>query len=330
MSPAPPVTPLAPSVSSGGLSFRTTLVLGMCGMVLVTGAAVTWLAHRSARQATDVLTTTLFREASAHAVAETRAFTQRATPVVESLRRFGVENLALNDTDKLARQLLIFLQSNPGLSWVSLSDESGTFTGAFRVDGQQRIRQTHIVDGKTPTIEYEVEPDGSWRLAVPEYDSKYDPRVRPFYTKAKAAGRLIWVPPYVFYDQGIPGISCAAPLTDKTGEFRGVVTADFDLNALSAFINRLSVSPNSRFFLYTWAETLRAPPTRRWVAPERQKGAGKLLPLADPKAPLVAAFRGRVRGDALAPAESESFQRFEFEQDGTPFLSFTTAFRVGD
>src|SRR5262249_11060525 len=198
------------------------------------------------------------------------------------------------------------------------------------VDGQQRIRQTHIVDGKTPTIEYEVEPDGSWRLAVPEYDSKYDPRVRPFYTKAKAAGRLIWVPPYVFYDQGIPGISCAAPLTDKTGEFRGVVTADFDLNALSAFINRLSVSPNSRFFLYTSDETLLAHPTQRVVAPERQKGAGKLLTLADTKDPLVAAFRGRVRGDALAPAESESFQRFEFVQDGTPFLAFTTAFRVGD
>src|SRR6516165_9212456 len=172
-------TPNPHQLAIHGLSFRAKLVIGVCGLVLLTGATVTWLAHRSALQSTKVLTNTVFREASAHAVDETRAFLERATPVVESLRRFGVDNLALSDTDKLGRQLLVFLQSNPGLSWVSVSDESGTFTGAYRVDGRQRIRQTRIVNGKTPTIEYEVLPDGTWRLALPEYDSAYEPRVRP-------------------------------------------------------------------------------------------------------------------------------------------------------
>jgi adenylate cyclase len=232
----------------------------------------------------------VFREASAHAVDETRAFTERATPVVETLRRFGDDNLALNDTDKLARQLLVFLQSNPGLSWVSLSDESGTFTGAYRVDGRPRIRQTRIVNGKTPTIEYDVLPGHTWRLAVPEYDSAYDPRVRPWYTKTKAVRQLVWLEPYIFYDQGIPGISCAAPLEDRLGRFRGVVTADFDLNALSTFVARISVSPNSRFFMYTADETLLAHPTQRVVSPERQKATGKLLTLADTDDPLVDAF----------------------------------------
>src|SRR6516225_7185352 len=146
-----------------GLSFRAKLAIGVCGLVLLTGAAVTWLAQRSALQATEVLTDTVFFEASSHAVDETRAFLERATPVVEALRRFGVDNLALSDTDKLGRQLLVFLQSNPGLSWVSVSDESGTFTGAYRVDGRQRIRQTRIMEGKTPTIEYDVLPNETWR-----------------------------------------------------------------------------------------------------------------------------------------------------------------------
>jgi serine phosphatase RsbU (regulator of sigma subunit) len=323
-------TPNPHQLAIHGLSFRAKLVIGVCGLVLLTGAAVTWLAHRSALQSTDVLTDTVFREASAHAVDETRAFTGRATPVVETLRRLGVDNLALQDPDKLARQLLVFLQSNPGLSWVSLSDESGTFTGAYRVDGRQRIRQTRIVQGKTPTIEYEVLPDNTWRLALPEYDSAYDPRVRPWYTKTKAARRLVWLEPYIFYDQGIPGISCAAPIEDRMGQFRGVVTADFDLNALSAFVARLSVSPNSRFFMYTAHETLLAHPTQRVVSPERQKAAGKLLTLADTEDPLVEAFRGRVSGDALPTGTAESFQRFEFIHDGTEYLASTTAFRVGD
>src|SRR4051812_6632300 len=92
-----------------GLSFRAQLMLGVCGLVLLTGAAITWLAHRSARQATETLTDALFREASAHAVTETRAFTERATPVVEALRRLANDGLVLDDADRLARQLLAFL-----------------------------------------------------------------------------------------------------------------------------------------------------------------------------------------------------------------------------
>jgi serine phosphatase RsbU (regulator of sigma subunit) len=304
--------------------------MGMCALVLLTGAAVTWLAHRAAVRSTEVLTDTVFREASAHAVDETRAFTERAVPVVLALRRLGVDSLSLADVDKLDRQLLVFLQSNPGLSWVSLSDESGTFSGAYRVDGKERIRQTRIVDGKSPTREYFVQPDSTWRLAMPESDSGYDPRVRPFYTKAKAAGRLVWLDPYIFYDQGVPGISCAAPLEDRAGRFLGVVTADFDLNALSAFVARVSVSPNSRFFMYTADGTLLAHPTQRVVVPEGQKAAGRLLTLADTGDPLVDAFRGRVSVNGLPAESSESFQRFEFDHDGVSYLASTTAFRVGD
>jgi phosphoserine phosphatase RsbU/P len=314
-----------------GLSFRAQLMLGVCGLVLLTGAATTWLAHLSARQSTDILTDALFREASAHAVSETRAFTERATPVVEALRRLANDGLILDDADRLARQLLAFLQSNPGLSWVSYSDEAGTFTGAYRTaDGQQHVRLTRIVNGKTPTLEYDVDPDGARRLAKPKFDSAYDPRIRPWYTKIKTAGRLVWMPPYIFYDQGVPGITCGAPLLDRTGRFRGVVTADFDLNALTTFVARLSVSPNSRFFMYTTSETLLAHPTRKVVGTAGQRAAGELLTLGDMDDPLVEAFRGRVSGDPLPAGASESFQRFQFDRDGIQYLASTTAFRVGD
>lgn len=193
--------------STRGLSFRTKLVLGVCGLVLLTGTIVTWLAHRSARQATEVLIDTVFREASAHAVDQTRAFMEQAPPVVEALRRLGVDHLAVDDADRLARQLLAFLQSNPGLSWVSLGDESGTFTGAYRVEGRERIRQSRIVDGKSPTIDYDVLPDNSWQ-AAPEYDSAYDPRVRGWYTKAKEARRT-------------------SPLVGRAGSSPNVVISEF-------------------------------------------------------------------------------------------------------
>jgi hypothetical protein len=119
-------------------------------------------------------------------------------------------------------------------------------------------------------------------------------------------------------------------MLDPTGRFLGVVTADFDLNALSTFVAQLSVSPNSRFFLYTADETLLAHPTRGVVVPARQKTTGRLLTLADTDDPLVDAFRGRVSAAAPPARSSESFRRFQFERDGAEYLASTTAFRVGD
>jgi serine phosphatase RsbU (regulator of sigma subunit) len=138
------------------------------------------------------------------------------------------------------------------------------------------------------------------------------------------------MPPYIFYDQGVPGITCGAPFLDRMGKFRGVVTADFDLNALTQFVARLNVSPNSRFFMYTSQETLLAHPTQKVVGTAGQRAAGQLLTLADIDDPLLEAFRGRVSSEPLPLGASELFQRFQFDRNGAQYLASTTAFRVGD
>src|SRR5947209_1710659 len=151
--PALPSPSSAAPVSGSGrwdLSYRAKLVLGVCGLVLLTGAAITWLADRSARGNTEALIDSLFREVSGHAVTHTRAFVLRAGPLVQSMQNLGDKGLALDDSDRLAGQLLAFLKGNPGLSWVSYGDEAGTFTGAQRTpEGGLRINQSRIVGGHT-------------------------------------------------------------------------------------------------------------------------------------------------------------------------------------
>src|SRR5688572_672644 len=100
-------------------TYRATLVAGVCGLVLLTGAVVLGLAHRSARAGTEALTGSLFREVSGRAAAHTRGFVLRAAPVVESLGQLADKGVAVEDPDRLAPQLLAVLRANPGLSWVS-------------------------------------------------------------------------------------------------------------------------------------------------------------------------------------------------------------------
>jgi sigma-B regulation protein RsbU (phosphoserine phosphatase) len=318
--PAPPTT---------GLSFRAKLVLSVCGLVLLTGTAVLWFAHRSARASTEALTASVFREVSGRAATHTRGFVLRAAPVVESLGQLADKGLAVDDPERLAPQLLAVLKANPGLSWVSYSDESGSFTGAYRApDGGTHINHSHIVNGKTKLVEYTTFPDGTRKILKSDEDSGYDPRKRPFYLGAKQAGRLVWLPPYVFYWQWVPGITCAVPVLDASGALHGVLTADFDLNALSDFVGSLSVSEHSRVFLFTSDEVLLAHPDRRGVSGKDENA--KLLTLADASDPLVDAYRANLKPEHLTASDGEAFHPFEFRHEGTEYLGSATTFRVGE
>ena len=327
--PEPPTPTAEPGAGGRGFSYRARLVAGVCGLVLLTGAAITWLAYRSARDSTRALADSLFREVSGHAVTHTRAFVLRAAPLVESLAQLADNGLALDDPERLTPQLLAVLKANPGLSWVSYSDESGSFTGANRTpEGGLRINRSRIRNGKTQLVEYDALPDGNLKEFRTDPDSGYDPRVRPFYIAAKQKGRLVWLPPYVFYWQWVPGTTCAVPVKEAGGKLHGVLTADFDLNALTDFVSGLSVSEHSRVFLFTSDEVLLAHPDRRGVSGTRE--TAKLLTLADAGDPLVDAYRANLKPEDLKPADGQEFHRFDFRHDDTDYLGSATTFRLGD
>jgi HAMP domain-containing protein len=313
------------------LSYRANLTLVVCGLVLATGLAVTWLAHRSASASAESLARSLFDSVSSHAATQSRTYVLRAAPIVQSLVQLGKNGLALEDSDRLASQLLAILEANEGLSWVSYGDEQGRFTGVYRpVDGGLRINQSRIAEGHTKMVEYNVMPDGSRQLHRTDNDSGYDPRTRPFYAKAKKSGRLVWIEPYVFFNQGVPGVSCAAPVYDTEHQLRGVVSVDFDLKALSTFVRGLSISENSLVFLFTADEYLLAHPNLEQIQPAGSPDRQKLLTLADMNDPLVQSLRDHARPKTAAATAGDSFRFFELTNGGMKYFASTTAFDVGE
>ncbi|HVT89168.1 MAG TPA: SpoIIE family protein phosphatase [Tepidisphaeraceae bacterium] len=313
------------------LTFRAKLVLAMCGMVLLAGGVVIAVADRGNRSSTRTLADSLFREVSGHAVTQTRDFVLRAAPLAQSLEQLANQGLAIDDLDKLGPQLLAFLKGNAGMTWVLYGDESGDYTGATRLsDGRLHVERTHIVDGKTHLTEYEVQSDGEWKIFRKDDDSGYDPRTRPFYRLAKEKGRLAWTPPYMFFTQNLPGISCVVPLNRPGGGLRGVFSVEFDLNALSEFVTQLSLSPNSSVFLFTPDQTLLAHPSQRNRAGRDIRRSGAMLTLADTGDPLVEAFRQHLKPEFLQGAATDQFHFFQFDHGEVGYLASTTVFPIGD
>ncbi len=323
----------ADSGSSGGrdLSFRTKLLLAMCGLVLLSGAVILAVADYSSRTTTHALVNSLFREVSSDAATQTKDYILRAAPVAESLAQLADHGLTLDDLDRLGPQLLAFLQGNPGMTWVLYGDESGDYTGATRLDnGKIHVERTHMVEGHTHLTEYEVQDDGQWKVFQQDNDRGYDPRKRPFYILAKEKGRLAWTPPYMFFSQGVPGISCVVPVNNAAGKLRGVISVEFDLNALSEFVGKLSISDHSQLFLFTPEQTLLAHPNQKNLQGNGARGNGELLTLADTGDPLVAAFRQHLTPEYLRPAVNDDFHFFNFDQDGIGYMASTTVFPIGD
>src|SRR4051794_7068690 len=183
-----------------GLSYRTSLMISLSLLVALTGMATSMLAFHGARSGTTELANSLFQEVSDHAVTKTRDFLLRAPPVAQGLGNLSELGMTAGDPDQLSRQLTAVLRAVQGVSWISYSDEAGNFVGAYRpTPTTLRVNRSSIgADGKVKAVENDVLPNGSWKLFRVDEDSGYDPRQRPFYQRAKLAGRMAWSPPYIF------------------------------------------------------------------------------------------------------------------------------------
>ncbi len=234
-----------------------SLVLVIPLLVLATGGVIAWRTFSSTRATVNALADDLFANVAEQAVAATRAQLLRAVPTVNMARMLAHET----DQQSLQTHLVGLLRANPECSWVTWSKEDGSFVGSLRSpEGTLRINRSWIEGGKTIMKEVTVGEGGATTPYRENLDFKYDPRTRPFYKQAAAAHKRIWTAPYVFFDQSVPGITCAEPELDGD-KLRGVATVDFDLNALSRFVAKLKLSEHGRVFLMTQDDLVIAHPS---------------------------------------------------------------------
>ena len=94
----------------------------------------------------------------------------------------------------------------------------------------------------------------------------YDPRLRPWYIKAKKSPGIIKTAPYFFSLLKAPGVTFAKSLNG--GE--RVVAADISLAGMSAFLHKQHVLPGSQSFLFDAEGNIIASATPREAAEQRE------------------------------------------------------------
>ncbi len=215
------------------------LAISVLGLVLTVGAAATLSTYASLcragreRARSDLQTqSSRLRASLAAAFDLSDALLDRLAPHVRELGPTA-------ELEPLLRALLELSTARPGLAWMSMSFEDGTFVGVFRdPDGSLRAQESRVTN--LGGVERQLTPTARGTFVETlQRPTEYDPRTRPFYRLARREGARVWTPAYPFLPTLRTGVTRADPVYRTTPEGRemvGVATVDFDATALAELL----------------------------------------------------------------------------------------------
>jgi len=156
-----------------------------------------------------------------------------AVVVGRSLLHNGV--ISSDDDPQLERYFLAKLKSLNSLSGIYFGRPDGSFIFVNRGAEGFRTKRITLSEKKRKVLYQQYGEHGPLRTWGDENDT-YDPRQRPWYTRAGKSESLIWTDPYTFFSSGKPGLSAAISVFSKAGELLGVIGVDVDISDISEFL----------------------------------------------------------------------------------------------
>jgi len=202
----------------------------------------------------------------------------------------------------------------------------GTPDGEFVGLGLQRGQEWRIGRaGKSTSGRYYSYSVSNGKVGVlRERVNPFDPRRRPWYQAAQAAGRAVWSPVYPDFSQRTAKIALTQPVFDATGTLRGVLGVDCLLSSVGQYLNTLKVSPASETFIIERSGDLIASTSGKLPFSEQQTRIAAIQstdPLVrDTAIQLHPQLRGNLAGDRLHKFEINLNEK-QYWVQVTPFRS---------
>ncbi len=222
-------------------------VLQIFGAVGLTG----WLSLRNGQEAINEVTLQLRGEISARIEQKLRDYLQ-APRVIAQINKDGIELGHLNpeETASLTRQFWRqrFLFESANVSAMYFGGENGEFIGlGFQENKRWQIgRAGKSTGGKFTSLA--IAEDGN-PTTVLEVGGDYDPRVRPWYHNAIAAGKASWSDVYADFKERRLKVTLVRPVYEGGGELLGVVGVDFVLSHINEFLASLKIGKTGQTFI---------------------------------------------------------------------------------
>jgi len=238
------------------ISIRWALILGLLAIIWGTQAITVSSSYITSQRVLLGHARDIMENIAAFAMEQSKHHLALAQGAAHLTKRLISANVVSNDIQKfnnLERYFFDQMAIYPHFAGIDFGTPDGDF---FDV----RRSRIHTPDGfRTKIIRHPdgirhvdlVYRDANLKLIEREKDpnDRYDPRIRPWYKKAKRLEDIVWTDPYVFFTSQKPGITIAGPVYQADNRLRGIVGVDIRIDQLSTFIGRLQVGKNGKAFL---------------------------------------------------------------------------------
>ncbi len=210
------------------------VILIVPGLVVAVGLFLTLLGQNALRESTSTLGRDRFAEQTSFAARGVAASLSHANPLLNRMRELTRSWTPDDPPGPLAHELRGLVQGRPGVAYASVSFPDGTFRGIYLDQGALRFVESRVTPDGSIGRRYDlVGVDGL--TLYEEQRWTYDPRERDFYRLAVNARQRVWTKPYSFFSSHQTGVTLTEPVFEPGpgGALRAVLTADFDVQALS-------------------------------------------------------------------------------------------------
>ena len=236
--------PFAEKLATKRVSFRTALSTLLMVMIFGTVALLGGLSYYNLKRNADTLSGQVLDESSLRIRHWVGTLLTRAQDQAEMNRQtFGSVQLRPETLKWLTRYLQRVMETQSHYTFLSAGFESGLMLSVERLpDGGFSIREARYdrKAGKAVILDFRPE-DYPQRKAYDrrEFQLTGERKMPGWYTAARDAGGPIWTEGRTLRSgtQAVPGVTYATPIYDKDQQFVGVTTVDFDISAISRFLN---------------------------------------------------------------------------------------------
>jgi phosphoserine phosphatase RsbU/P len=217
---------------SGKLRLRTAFVVPIVILIGVAVGSVGYISFRNGQRAIEDLSLQLRGELTDRMIHQLKNYVD-TTFVINELNAKALQNGQIDPFTGLGEQQL--WQQTKLFPYASGFYCASDRDGAFMSVGHLRKNKPLLVSQNNPQDRffrnyYAIDDMGKRGAIVERLEKKYDPRLRPWYIKSKAAGQPVWSDIYLDFNTSLPTVTASTPVySQPSNALLGVCAVDLFL-----------------------------------------------------------------------------------------------------
>ncbi len=236
------------------LSIKTVLICGIVGLLLISITTILASSYLTSENVLHNHARDIMENISNLTIQQSQSYLEPAQDAVKLTERLANSKVVSSeDRILLERYFLEQLSLHSQIAGIYFGTPLGEFIYVMKSDEKtergfkskfisidQDKRNVEIIwrDSTQKELFRETDPDDA-----------YDPRKRPWYIKADSSKKLIWTDPYIFFTSKKPGITTASPVYTVTGDVKGIIGVDIEIDDISVFLSKLKVGKHGLAFI---------------------------------------------------------------------------------